>query len=201
MAKAQKRGADKTKMQVVEIPAMRTETILVAVVGDSPLISNQWSEKAKREMRDKQQGKAKKGRSPKNPNECYEASLYKHPEGGYGFPAIAFKAAAVRAAKAVGMAMTDARGAFHINCDLVKIKGKPHMREDMVRNTTGVADIRYRAEFPTWSTTFPVQYDTAVISAEQLINLFNRAGFAPGVGDWRCEKNGDKGRFHVKLGK
>ena len=93
------------------------------VKGLSPLISHKWSEKAKKEMLDKQMKKKLSTRQAKNPQAEFESSLYllsngKHPKGPYGFPAVAFKAAAVRAAKQLdGMNMTDARGLFYIEPD------------------------------------------------------------------------------------
>jgi hypothetical protein len=70
----------------------------------------------------------------------------------------------------------------------------------MVRVGMGKADIRYRAKFWPWSTTFLVRYNTAVLSAEQLVHLFDVAGFAVGVGDHRPEKSGSFGMFHVAKG-
>ena len=37
-----------------------------------------------------------------------------------------------------------------------------------------------------------------VLSVEQIINLFNVAGFGIGVGEWRPEKDGSYGLFHVE---
>lgn len=34
--------------------------------------------------------------------------------------------------------------------------------------------------------------------AEQIVNLFNVAGFACGVGEWRPSKDGSFGTFHVE---
>ena len=176
------------------------------VKGLSPLISHKWSEKAKKEMLDKQMKKALTTRQAKNPQAEFESSLYllsngKHPKGPYGFPAVAFKAAAVRAAKQLdGMNMTDARGLFYIepdDGDLVQIHSPqpPEMREDMVRLNGKSADIRYRGSFVNWSVTLNVRYNADVVSQEQLLNLFELAGFSCGVGEWRMEKGGTFGTF------
>ena len=39
-----------------------------------------------------------------------------------------------------------------------------------------------------------------MVTAEQLIGFFNLAGFSVGIGEWRPERNGDHGMFHVKAG-
>ncbi len=98
------------------------------------------------------------------------------------------------------MTKVEARGAFHINGDLVKIKGTPAPREDMVRIAMGTADIRYRGEFKKWSCEFEIRYNRCVLSEEQIINLFNAAGFGIGVGEWRPQKDGSMGMFHVATG-
>jgi hypothetical protein len=197
MAKA-KAGA----VEAVCIPALEIKTFVLTLVGDTPLITNKFSEKAKQQMRDKQQGRANAGRAKKDPEADFRGSLYGHPEGGYGFPAIAFKAAAVDAATCTGsIPKTVVRRAFHIDCELVKIDGTPTIREDTVKVGMGTTDLRYRGEFLTWSTTFKVSCNPNVLSIEQIVNLFNIAGFSTGVGEWRVERDGNFGRFHVKQGK
>lgn len=71
------------------------------------------------------------------------------------------------------------------------------MREDIVRLTRGTPDVRYRAEFKEWKAVLKVRYNEGAISHEQLINLFNLAGFCSGIGDWRPEKSGMNGMFEV----
>lgn len=176
-----------------------TQEAAVWVIGDSPLIVHAWSEKAKKAMLDKQMKKAVKGKEAKNPQQDYEESLYyisKKPLV-YGFPAVAFKAAAVRAGKNMGIPMTDSRTAFHVDTEMVVIHGKPAMREDTVRLNGGVADIRYRGEFKEWHAMLPLKFNPNILSLEQLISLLNAAGFGVGVGEWRPEKDGQFGRFHV----
>ena len=61
----------------------------------------------------------------------------------------------------------------------------------------GTADIRYRAEFKKWKATLTIRYNAHVISTEQIINLYHVAGFSIGIGDWRPQKEGSHGMFHV----
>ena len=184
---------------IVTLPRIKVATMTLGIVGDSTLICHKWSEKAKKEMLDKQMKKAKTAKAAKDPEADYRGSLYPHPDGGYGFPSVAFKNAAVSACRfSDGVKMTVARGAFHIDGELVQIIGEPRPREDMVRVGMGTADIRYRGEFPEWEAKLTVSYNSSVFSPEQIMNLFNLAGFGVGVGEWRPEKNGQFGRFHVK---
>jgi hypothetical protein len=186
-------------VETIELPKLNKTKIDITLIGDSPLICHRWSEKAKKQMLDKQMKKAKQGKEAKDPEEDFRQSLYKHPDGGYGFPVIGFKAAAITACTSVeGITKVMARQAFHVDGELVKlIAGEPEMREDMVRVGMGTADIRYRGQFWPWATTITVTYNANVLSAEQIANLFNTAGFGVGVGEWRPEKDGQNGRFHV----
>lgn len=184
----------------VEIPKLNIQTMRLTLVGDSPLIVHAWSQKAKQAMLDKQQKKASKGKEVRDPERDFQESLYRMEDGGYGFPTIAFKAAAVTAVSQVdGITKVFARQTFHVlGGDLVQIHGdEPVMREDMVRVGMGTADLRYRGEFKRWWVELDISYNASAISKEQLVNIFNTSGFGVGVGEWRPEKDGRNGRYHV----
>lgn len=183
--------------QRIELPPLELCTVALTLVGDSPLIVHAWSEKAKRQMLDKQMKRATKAKEAKDPEADYEACFYRTESGTYGFPAIGVKAAMVAAGRFTDAKMTHLRGAFHIDQEILEIIGEPRPREDMVRVGMGTADIRYRPEFPDWKILAPIKFNAAVISAEQVANLLNVAGFAIGIGEWRPERNGQYGRFHV----
>ncbi|MEO5375106.1 MAG: hypothetical protein H7840_12620 [Alphaproteobacteria bacterium] len=203
------------KETTIELPPLNLEIIEITLVGDTPLISHAWSEKAKRELLDKQLKVAKPAREAKDPNQDFEQSLYRIEGGGYGFPSVAFKAAAVTACTSVaGITKVMARQAFHVvgeqalvrgafggalmRTDLVRILGHaPELREDMVRIAMGTADIRYRGQFWPWHAIVSVRFNRNVLSTAQIVNLFNTAGFGVGIGEWRPEKDGQFGMFHV----
>jgi hypothetical protein len=196
---ATKPAAQKAVEQI-QIPRIEIERFQITLIGDSSLITHRWSEKAKKQMLDKQMKTATTAKEAKDPERDYQESIYHHPDGGYGFPSVAFKNAAVSACRfADGTKMTVARGAFHVEGEFVQIVGEPIPREDMVRVGMGTADIRYRAEFPNWKAVVPLSYNRHALSKEQIINLFNLAGFGVGVGEWRPERNGSFGRFHVAM--
>lgn len=207
----------KKETEVITIPAIDIRNATITLKGDSPLIVHKWSEKAKKMMLDKQMKVAtSKGHDAKDPFADFVDTIYflsGKPESPtpeafeealsngalFGFPSVGVKASAVSAGFRSGVTknLVSMNGAFHIDEEYVEIKGVPRIREDMVRVGMGTADIRYRAEFPEWSTTFTVKYNAGVISLAQLCNLFNLGGFAVGIGEWRPEKGGTYGRYHV----
>lgn len=207
--------ATKKADMAIELPTLKLGLMEVTLIGDSPLIVHAWSHKAKLEMLAKQMKTARGAKEAKDPKADYEASMYRLADGGYGFPSVAFKAAAVTAGTSVaGLTKIQARQAFHVVGEDVDVKGAfegsvsrvnlariegapPQLREDMTRVGMGVADLRYRAEFPAWHTKVLVRYNMGVLSESQILNLLNTAGFACGVGEWRPERDGQYGLFHV----
>lgn len=195
----------------IELPPLALETVEIPLIGTAPLIVHAWSEKALKQMADKQQKRATKGREAKNPRADFIGSLYALTpladdatdedlsKTRYGFPAVALKNAAVTACTSTGaITKIAARQAFHVVGEMVEIVGPaPAMREDVCRVGMGVADLRYRGQFDPWGVKVRVEINTAVISAEQVVNLFSLAGFAVGIGEWRPERDGGYGRFRV----
>lgn len=198
----------------IELPPLAIKTIEIPIVGDSPLIVHAFSKKAREQMLAKQTKKASAGREAKDPWRDFVESMYwldgmpDQPseedvqKGRFGFPAVGFKAAAVTACTSIGsITKVAARQAFHVEGEFIEIKGPPpSMREDIARVGMGTADLRYRGEFNPWSAVLTVKYNANVMSAAQVVNLFQTAGFAVGVGEWRPERDGVYGRFHVASG-
>lgn len=212
-----------SKVELVAIKPIEMNTVEITVVGDTPIIMHAWSEKAKRMMLEAQQGKSKgKKKEAKNPVEDFINSMYWLTESPteytedafekaiadgakFGFPVTAFKQAAISAAYRMGWVKDKMglRGAFFIESDygdmIEIVSDAPVMREDTVKVGMGVADLRYRGEFKNWRATFRVKYNVnGQYSLENIINIINAGGAVCGVGEWRPEKDGQFGMFHVK---
>ena len=61
---------------VISIPALKLESLKLKIVGDSPLISHAWSEKAKLMMLQKQQKNATSAKEIRRPSVEFADSLY-----------------------------------------------------------------------------------------------------------------------------
>jgi hypothetical protein len=198
----------------IQLAPISQRRIVVPIVGTAPLIVHAWSEKARKQMLDAQQS-VKRAKANRDPEADFRESLYYVADsegGGYGFPAIAFKAAAVGAARLFDrtIKMTELRQFLGIggvlsadgNQLLVKLDDLgsepcvPVMREDMVRVGMGT-DLRFRGMFLTWRTELHMTFIENSISLESVLGLVNAGGMTVGVGEWRPERNGMFGTFTV----
>jgi hypothetical protein len=179
----------------------------VPIVGDSPLIVHRFSEKAKKSMLDNMQGKRTPKRA-KDPVAEFEGSFYRFEDGRPGFPILAFKAATVSAARFYGkeVTMTALRQYLFFRGDpgtdgvsLAPIEGEATMREDVVRVGKGGTDLRYRAQFREWATVLDVTYVKSALTQGSVLSLIDAGGVGVGVGEWRPERKGDNGMYHVDL--
>lgn len=190
----------------------------VWLVGDTPLIVHSWSEKARRELLVKQVGAAKSGREKRDPQADFVNSLYDMGEGLYGFPVTGVKNCILSSAhKDKGIPRSVVMSALWLEaemvrtrpalagaiCDmpLVRIHGsKPEMREDTVKVGKGLnktASLAYRGQFTVWGIRVSGRFNSAVLTAEQLAFLIQEAGMSYGLGEWRNEKKGIFGAFHL----
>jgi hypothetical protein len=197
-------AAKKSNDAEIAIDHIGAETLSVPIVGTTPLIVHRFSEKAKRQMLDNMQGR-KSPKQPKDPVAEYEGSLYRMKGDGYGFPAIAFKAATVGGARFYSQVTMTALKQYLFfpgepgvdGQSLFRIEGEPTMREDVVRVGRGGADLRYRGEFNEWRMLLTVTYVTSALTRASVLSLIDAGGMGVGVGEWRPEKDGDFGTYSI----
>lgn len=125
----------------------------------------------------------------------------------FGFPATAIKKAAIATVFRQGMSKdkVSLQGTFFLvgegENQLVEIKSDslPSVRQDYVRVGMGSADIRYRPQFDNWSITVTARYNAnSTIKLKDVFNMINLGGHINGIGEWRVERGGTYGSFHVK---
>lgn len=189
------------------------------IVGDTPLITHAWSHKARVEMLQKQVKAVKgAGKEARDPERDFVDSLYDLGDGTYGFPVTGVKNCFLSAAhKDKGIPQTVVMRALWLDaqiyrvrpalagavCDmpLVRIYGsKPEKREDMVRIGKGLnktASLAYRAQFAVWAMHVTGEYDNSVLTPDMLAFLIRASGHSCGLGEWRNEKKGVFGSFHL----
>jgi len=206
-AAAQPASTDAPKIEIQRVNIVR---MLVPVIGTTPLIMHNFSDKSKRQMLEAQQGK-RNIKEHRDPEAEYEAAFYRlaHEDGPdtYGMPAVAFKAATIGGARFYGKAikMTEIRQFVFVKGvftkadpqSLIPVTGEPQMREDIVRlgGMSRSADLRYRPMFPDWSAVLEVHFAASSLSQDSVLSLIEAGGLGVGVGEWRPEKDGDFGTY------
>lgn len=212
----------KKEAEVIEIKAINVKVVKIKIVGDTPLIVHAWDEKAKRMMLEKQMKTTKtKAKETRDPYDDFINSMYwltEKPESTveafekavkkgakWGFPVGSIKMAGNSAAYRLGWVnnQMQLRGSYFLHAeygDMAEIKGcVPEIREDTVRVGMGSADLRYRGEFKNWYMDLELEYNAdGNLTLEQIINVINAGGYAVGIGEWRPEKDGRFGQFHVE---
>lgn len=125
----------------------------------------------------------------------------------FGIPCCSLRATAIAACRQVdGISMTAAKGMFQVlgavagqYVPIISPPPKPFVAE--ARTSTGVPMPTCRGQFWPWGCVAAVVFNAAVITGEQIVNLFNIAGFASGLGEWRPSSpksmTGTFGRFKV----
>lgn len=215
------------KVEEIRIESLKIEHRQITIVGDTPLIVHAWSEKARKEMLEKQMKKTKTtGKAIRDPFAEFMNALYwitEKPEedteeafaravqngARFGFPVTAIKQAAQSTLHRLGVIPNQMlmRGSFFINGIGDNQLGEiitpypPELREDMVKigGISKTSDLRYRPIFKDWKMVLDIDYNaSSAITFEQIVNGINTAGFMNGIGEWRPEKDGQYGRFHVE---
>ena len=213
----------KKEETIIAIKPLDIKRVNIRIVGDTPLIVHAWSTKAKRMMLEAQMKATKtKAKEIRNPYDEFIHSLYwlegepkeSTPDdfeeavkngAKWGFPVGAIKQAGNSAAYRLGWVKNqmELRGSYFLQTEygeMAEIKGSiPEMREDMVRIGQGTADLRYRGEFKNWYMDMILEYNASSnMTLEQIINVINCGGYACGLGEWRPEKDGTFGRYHIE---
>lgn len=199
-------GATKGAAVLITPPNMKHAEFRIR--GTAPYVQNAFSEKARQMMREKQEAgsTATKNRKkePKDFQAAYEGAMHVSREGWRGIPAPAFRNAMVSACRMVGFKMTHAKLSVFVEADgfdradgtpLIRItKGEPEYAEHMVRNETGVADIRPRPMWREgWEATVRVKFDGDQFTLTDVANLLMRVGVQVGVGEGRPDSKKSTG--------
>lgn len=231
--------AKSNEKTVIEINRIDISEAIITLVGDTPLLVHNWTEKAKKQMLDAEQGKRKekKAREARQPfhefvNEMYwvtekpDFDSMSEPEAinayetalrngaQFGFPITAIKEAAASAIVRGGFTnkRTDIMASFRLDdmngpvirdgkpLVVIETDEPPRFQEDMVRVGMGGTDLRYRPAFDSWRMRIRIRLvETGVFTMESIINAINLGGTMVGIGEWRMEKSGENGLYHVAV--
>lgn len=180
----------------------------------SPLVIHAFAEKAKQEIRDKQQKKAKGAKDTRDPHTEFLAARYLDEEGRECAPITAIKKALVSAGtamdnitkvairQAIFVAPTVAPASMLVPIE--RPDGTPAigvMREDAVTIGINTRGLVYRPEYREWRLQVTVEYNSRLLSEEQVVALAEQAGWGVGICEGRPERSSALGwgRFEVEV--
>lgn len=188
--------ASKSRELTISKPKFRV--LHLEIEGTAPLLQNKFPQKAKIQMMEKMAAgptaKTKKKREARDFDQDFRESQHISREGWNGIPASAFRSACIRACKAVGFNMTDAKISIFVEADgfckdegtpLVKIIGDDPVRSEMAVRIQRTTDIRVRAMFLNWGAVLRVRFDADQFTTDDVFNLVMRAGMQVGIGEGR----------------
>lgn len=197
-----------TKASVISAPRMCVITVPIINANGSPLVIHAFSAKARATMRAAQEagsvGKSKRGkRDPKDFDEVYNSARHISRDGWDGAAAATFRNAMISACRLIGFKMTIGKLSVFIEADglsaadgtpLVRINGEPYPFESVVRNQTGVADIRVRPRWDEWTADLRIRFDRDQFNEDDVINLLVRAGTQCGICEGRPDSSNSFGQ-------
>lgn len=178
------------------------------IVGDSPIICNRMSEKAKHEllMPKGRKNAAEKASSLKHsPYDEYRESPYTsqdpRAETRLQLLATMFKCAMRTAALDMpGATKAQIGRLLYVEQERVSLFGVPRLIMSVTRckDINRTPDVRTRMIVPHWACKITVRYVTPIIRPQSVANLLAAGGFTSGIGDWRVEKgSGAFGRYRL----
>lgn len=197
----------KATEETVEIQELHTRRVTYCIVGETPLIMNRFSEKARQEMLlpAPKKNKAEKASSLKHdPVLEFRSGIYMTRDANaptaVHLPTNAFH-------KAVGQAAIDIPGQAKsvmlrltsVCTATVNLYGNPSLFCRMVRSSgmNAAPDIRTRPIFAEWACEIEFQIVSNLVKEAQVTNLLAAAGTIVGMCDWRPQKGGSYGRFRL----
>jgi len=195
------------KTEEITIPPLNLQSAEFEIEGDTIMVQEKFSEKAKRQIKEVQekgsQSRKGKKKEPKNFQKMFEESQHIAKDGWPGIPASAFRAGMISACRLVGFKMTLAKLSLFIVADgydksdetpLCKItKGRAKYRDDAVR-IQNTCDVHARAMFePGWRSKVRMEWDADQFSLKDVTNLLVRMGKQVGLGAGRPDSRSSAG--------
>jgi len=189
----------------VNLKKLEIGTIKVTIVGDSPYMPEPM-DMAVLEKYNKIKSKQNYTKDDISEEEKVKAKFYHTEDGKFGIPTRAIYNSMIRGSSYLfdikQGGMRNIKEGVTIVGDVLPLKYKKQKEVTHWGRTSGMKGSPrkiMRNAFEDWSVEVTIQFNKANLSAEQIVNVLNWAGFHIGVGGFRKEKTGNFGSFHVKV--
>jgi len=192
----------KKKEEGSEVVIMNTVNLDIQVMdvmirGRSPLIMSKFSEETKKDILSKQQGVKVIKKKVRDIKKEVEDATHKTQSGKVGFPFYGFKKGMIETTSFIGdkkfsKKLVSAIQILNVEDGLIPIEFKKRGQiEHFVNPNTLFSPIFYE-----WSCKLQIAFDSNNVSAGDVINLLNYAGYYVGLGCWRPKgKDGGSGVY------
>jgi len=191
------------KDEKVKVKKLEIGTIKVKIIGDSPYMPEPM-DMAVLEKYNQIKSKQSYKKDDISEEEKVKAKFYYTDDGKVGIPARAFYNSMIRASSYLfdikQGGMRNIKEGVTLMGDILPLKFKKQKVLTHWGRTSGMKGSPrkiMRNAFEDWSVELTIQYNKANLSAEQIINVLNWAGFHIGVGGFRKEKTGNFGAYHI----
>lgn len=194
-----------TKTETIAIQKMVLGTLKLKVIGRSPYLSEPM-DMAVLDRYDNKKAKKNFKKDTISEEDKAKEKYYFTKDGKKGIPARAFYNAMIRASSYLidkrDGGMRNVREGVVIKGDILPLtysKEEPLTHWGRTSGMTKSPRKIIRNAFYDWSAIVEIEYNKAQLSAEQIVNILNWAGFHIGVGGFRKENSGNFGMFSVEL--
>lgn len=192
----------------IMVPGINTESIVVALIGESPLILNRMSQKASHELlmpKGRKNAAQRQAELKHDPLAEFQASPYTlaSPESPtlLAMMSSAVKGAMMTAALDLpGTKKAQIGRLIYVEGEMIPVWGIPKVFMKITRSAdmNRTPDVRTRAIVPRWAALVTVRFVRPILNETAVINLLSAGGITAGVGDWRPEKGkGSYGQFTI----
>ncbi len=191
------------KQETINVKKLEIGTIKVKVVGDSPYMPEPM-DMAVLERYNSMKSKKGYTKDDISEDEKVKAKFYYTDNNKVGIPARAFYNSMIRASSYLFEikqgGMRNIKEGVTLVGDILPLEFKKQKLLTHWGRTSGMKGSPrkiMRNAFEDWEVKLTIQYNKNNLSAEQIINVLNWAGFHIGVGGFRKEKTGNFGAFHI----
>lgn len=189
--------------QKVKLKTLDIGTIEVTLKGDSPYLPEPM-DMAVLEKYNKIKSKQNYTKDDISEEEKVKAKFYYTEDEKFGIPARAIYNSMIRGSSYLfdikQGGMRNIKEGVTIVGDILPLTFKKQKVVTHWGRTSGMKGSPrkiMRNAFEDWEVKVTIQFNRANLSAEQIVNVLNWAGFHIGVGGFRKEKTGNYGSFHV----
>jgi len=191
--------------QKIELKKLDIGILKLKIVGDSPYLPEPM-DMAVLEKYNAIKSKKSYTKDDISEEEKVKAKFYYCADGKLGIPARAIYNSMIRGSSYLfdikQGGMRNIKEGVTVKGDILPLKFKSKEVITHWGRTSGMKGSPrkiMRNQFNDWEVEITVEFNKANLSAEQIVNVLNWAGFHIGVGGFRKEKTGNFGSFHVNF--